>query len=1528
MAKKLNRNLVGILTLVGMVLLAVGGFALLASLPGQDPKVYEADAEKLKEEGKYEMAAQTFVRAYQRDSTKNPEYLVKAATCVLEEGKIGGARELLRNALVRDPALKSALEVTTDLEFEIAQRFGSSTQWSRVLAEAKKLASVDAASPLAHHAMGMSYLAMQTEDSRNRELGVESLMKALELDPTNTKAVDTLAKQWWNEAEQEKRAGHLDESEALVAKRDALIATALEKCRASAPDKVSELLQLQSIFKIVSKNVDEGIRELEEITKTEGKGVEAQRLLAGIYTGVLGDTVPQDLDKAETLLQEAARIEPDNGEVYVELARVYRMNREKAQDPAKQKEYRSKELALYEKGLEAVPRTTDFRKLRNNVARATFYSELVLGALGEAELAADDAAAREKAIASAESWLARMKDEIDPEQLEVRFLVANILNMKGELVDATKEAEAAERAAGARGHLGLQVLLAELYSRQAQWGAAEGAMKKAVAMNPDSPGLILRLAQVYLRQNKASDALTLLKPVDASRRSQFLRTDASAARLRADALRQLGQYEQALEESKRSGTGTVEDEVRNAQLLILSDKAGEAEARLKTLLASAPTNVDVVRTLGKLYQDTNRKAEAKSLVQAALAKDPDNRILKLLDLDLMEGGGEDERKKRTLEIINEEKDEFVKALALYDFYNSEKDEAKARQYLDEAERQKPDHAAVIERQFRHALVAKDWERAEKYAQRHGALNLDGTEGLLSQGRLALARGAAAEEGGDAAEAKRNYDRAIDLIRSGLQKYSSNSLAWTILADAYQSAGRRGEAKGVLLEAIKMDPTNGYANRALAEMSLGEGNEAEAEKYLLAAGRSLPDDPFVQRQLQILKEKENPREGIAAREKARAANPKDLQNLVLLARLYALPEVGEFDKATEVYRQALSESKDDMGLAFELANFLGRDDVKRPSEGDQILVELMGKAEEKDKKAQIAVYLGRFYENQKVLATADRHFRLAVSLDPSAAVLQAAGEYYARTNRFRDSMEYYDRALKQLDGDGSAEAEQVRSKIIALCLAIGDLERARGAIDEFLEKYPNNDQGMIFEGAYHRIAGDVAQARKSFDAHIEKNPDNAVALWQRGELYRLMGHWQKAIEDFTKAKTFNPNGFSFQHRVSLADVLLETGKAELAVSELKTILEENPNEDAVAEALIDIYTRIGPSRYPDAETLIFTFAQKHPRDHKWQMLLGRLYETAKNEAKAIQAYEKAAELSRFQSAPVEALFRVCRASNQPTVIIDYAAQKLSSRLLNEMPGGLATVAWAYLTTGDQAKAIEYYDMALAAASKAFDVYTSVVFEMVASIGKEECLSRELKRAEAEPGNIERQKLLVHLLHINEKVAEALEVTQKIEQMAALEQDVLFAKLAQGMLSQRAGKLEEALGKYEEALKIDPNNALALNNLAALLCEELNRCAEGLPYAERARKLRPNDPNVLDTLGWALVLNDRLGEALGVFLRSLEANRNHVVTLYHLGLLHERRGEYEEAKRRLEQAKKAAEAQGSSPYLPKIQESLGKVSTKTN
>ncbi len=1504
MAKKLNRNLVGLLTLVGMLLLAVTGFTLLANLPGQDPKVYEADAKKLEEEGKFDMAAQTYARAYSRDPAKNPEYLIMAARCALEDGKIGGAREFIRIALVGNPKLKSALEVVTELEYEIAQTYPTPSQWNRLLEQARKLVEVDDQSALAYQAMGTAYLALQGEDADYEAEGEKALKKALELDPTNSKVVDALVSHLFAAAERARLAGREDNADSLTAEWHSVLTTAIAKSAGGPPERAGDLKRTQAFFDIATGNVDQGLNSLEALANSDVTKVDSHLLLSRLYSGQFSDRVKTDMEKAKKLLEEAVRIEPERGEVYLELGGVYKSQREKEQDAARKREFRNAEMALYTQGLENVPKSTDFRMLKNNMARLNFYRELVLQSLSDAEQTTEE---KEKNahIESASNWISKLKEEYDPEAVEVRFLTVSLLNAQGRYVEATKEAELAERVAGVRPNLGIQVLLGELYARQRQWGAAEIAIRKAMALSPESSGLMLRLAQVYLTQNKAAEALDLLKSDDPGPRGEFLKTNPFAVRLRREAYQQLGQIDRAIEESSRLQGDASGDELRRAQLLIENHKTAEAEALLKKLFDAKPDDIAVVKTLVRLFQDGNRKEDAKTLVRTAISKTPENRVLKLLELELGDDIDEETRTQRVLELLNQEKDPFVRALTLYEYFASRDKNDEAKKYLDEAEAIQPDHPTIVDRQFRYALTKKDWDAAEKYAKKNASLNIDGTDGAMAQGRLAMAKG--------------DFDHAIELMRAGLQRYPSFSLGWTYLAEAYMSANRPADARSVLQEALKLDPTNGYANRGLAEIFLKEGNMEEAERALQRASQVLPGDTWVQRQLQILREKDNPREGIATREALRKDNPKDLQNLVLLARLYALPEVAEFDKASEVFRAALEVSGNDNALGLEYALFLGREDVNRPSEGDALLTGLLSKEQDQSKKALLATYLGRFYEAQKVLATADRHYRLAVSLDPSSPILVSAGEYYSRTNRYHDALEYFDRALKQLSPD-SAEAEDIFARTIALTLAIGDLERSRQGIDAFVKKYPKNPQGLIYEGAYHRIAGDVQKARASFDSHLEKNPDSAVALWQRGQLFMLLGKWQKAIEDLSKAKTFSPDAFNYQHRISLAECLMEAGQHESAIAELRSILDKNPEDQPVAEALIDIYSRIGPSRYGEAENLIFTYLRKYPRDYKWPMLLGRLAERSLNMDKAVDAYEKASELSRYRRNAVEALFRVCKSANRPQVIISYASEKLSARLLSGMPSALASVAWAYSKTGQEPQALEAYDQALTASGRDFAVYTQVIAEMVQVFGLEEALARAKQRVESDPDNIDRQKVLVHLLHLSDKVDDALVVTDRILKNAVREDDTLFGQLAQGMLLERKQQYADAAPRYETALKIDPSNSLALNNLAYLLGEHLNKPAEALPYAQKAKQNDPANPDVLDTLGWTLALNNRHGEALGVLLHGLEIKRDHAVILYHLGLLHLRRGELEEAKERLEAAKKAATTQGIQEYLSKINEAL--------
>ena len=73
---------------------------------------------------------------------------------------------------------------------------------------------------------------------------------------------------------------------------------------------------------------------------------------------------------------------------------------------------------------------------------------------------------------------------------------------------------------------------------------------------------------------------------------------------------------------------------------------------------------------------------------------------------------------------------------------------------------------------------------------------------------------------------------------------------------------------------------------------------------------------------------------------------------------------------------------------------------------------------------------------------------------------------------------------------------------------------------------------------------------------------------------------------------------------------------------------------------------------------------------------------------------------------------------------------------------------------------------------------------------------------------------------------------------------LAKLAE--VETRSENRRAAVQKYRDLVNVDPQNIMALNNLASLLSlEEPN---EALKFAQRALELSPDDPNVQDTLGW--------------------------------------------------------------------------------
>jgi tetratricopeptide (TPR) repeat protein len=107
-------------------------------------------------------------------------------------------------------------------------------------------------------------------------------------------------------------------------------------------------------------------------------------------------------------------------------------------------------------------------------------------------------------------------------------------------------------------------------------------------------------------------------------------------------------------------------------------------------------------------------------------------------------------------------------------------------------------------------------------------------------------------------------------------------------------------------------------------------------------------------------------------------------------------------------------------------------------------------------------------------------------------------------------------------------------------------------------------------------------------------------------------------------------------------------------------------------------------------------------------------------------------------------------------------------------------------------------------------------------------------------------------------------------------------------------------YRAALDINPQFAPAANNLAYLLSSREEDIDEALNFARIAKEKLPDDPSVMDTLGWIYYKKGLYGNAAREFSDSLEKLPGNATVNYHLGAALFQKGEKPRAKTYLEKA----------------------------
>jgi tetratricopeptide (TPR) repeat protein len=107
-------------------------------------------------------------------------------------------------------------------------------------------------------------------------------------------------------------------------------------------------------------------------------------------------------------------------------------------------------------------------------------------------------------------------------------------------------------------------------------------------------------------------------------------------------------------------------------------------------------------------------------------------------------------------------------------------------------------------------------------------------------------------------------------------------------------------------------------------------------------------------------------------------------------------------------------------------------------------------------------------------------------------------------------------------------------------------------------------------------------------------------------------------------------------------------------------------------------------------------------------------------------------------------------------------------------------------------------------------------------------------------------------------------------------------------------------YRAALDDNPDFASAANNLAYNLADQDKDINEALKFAQLAKEKLPDDPNVMDTLGWVYYKKGLYDSAIGEFTECLEKMPDNPTAIYHLGMAYNKKGDLGKARVELQKA----------------------------
>jgi predicted Zn-dependent protease len=167
----------------------------------------------------------------------------------------------------------------------------------------------------------------------------------------------------------------------------------------------------------------------------------------------------------------------------------------------------------------------------------------------------------------------------------------------------------------------------------------------------------------------------------------------------------------------------------------------------------------------------------------------------------------------------------------------------------------------------------------------------------------------------------------------------------------------------------------------------------------------------------------------------------------------------------------------------------------------------------------------------------------------------------------------------------------------------------------------------------------------------------------------------------------------------------------------------------------------------------------------------------------------------------------------------------------------------------------------------------------------------------PKDARYQLQLAEVMRLKGDRKSSLDLLKKAQ---ATDPNGLQTNLQLALMLETDGTPTAATPYYENALRVDPENPIILNNLAFRLAEENKDLDQALGYAQKARQRMPTSDDVSDTLGWVYIKKNLPENAILIYRDLLLRSPKNATYLYHMAEALALKGERVKAREALQSA----------------------------